>query len=184
MSVATWKVPSKAIANAVSHPPLISSLSNPPVIPEYSIANIARPYIGPNSFLNRVTSLKRRTPPPSQPTTSSSEHHKINENKSYVKTNSLVQLPVHLSSSPEMIVTSLHSRRDAIVIPSLFNAQTSVYTYNNMNNSCPSPDTLLLTDGSDSPPPLNSSYILALQQVKLKRNKIKYFILFRTFKSL
>lgn len=169
MSLATWKSATKAIqaASAAAHSVIPPSLNHPPVIPDYSIANIARPYIGPNSFLNRVTSLKRRGPPqtPQSPT-----HKIINENKSYIKTNSLIQLPPRdTNSTPEMLATSLHSRRDAVVIPSLFNAQTSVYSYgstsannNNLhsNINCPSPDPI-----DPESPNLNNSYAVALQQV-------------------
>lgn len=179
----------KAIANV--HPPIPNSLITQPVIAEYSIANLARPYIGPNSFLNRVTSIKRRTPPP----TTSSEHKQINESKSYIKTNSLMQLPVHLSSNPELLASSLQSRRDAIqVIPSLFNATTSVYSYNNAtgvisnlptsNNYTDSPDNYQDNDSPqnsqsngfqepllDNSSRMNSSYALALHQVSNKMQR-------------
>jgi hypothetical protein len=122
-------------------------------IPEYSIANLAKPYIGPNSFLNRVASLKRRTPPNSQtntnntnntnssdrgskagagaqtPTGASTNANNNNnhaDNKGYVKTNSLAHGPINTSNSE-----FLASRRDAIVIPGLFNASTSVYNGGN-----------------------------------------------------
>lgn len=193
MSQATWKSATKAIANAVVvHTPIPSSLNHPPVIPEYSIANIARPYIGPNSFLNRVTSLKRRGGAASGAACQSPSSESagggvktINENKSYVKTNSLLHsLPTRdTNSTPEMLVTQLNSRRDAIVIPSsLFNAQTSVYSYGSVvnnpsvastSNNCPSPDPLMYAGetGGDDSPNLNNSYVMALQQVSAK-NKI------------
>ena len=165
LSTATWKVHLKAIAN--QHQTILPSLSQPPNIPEYSIANLAKPYISNNSFLNRVTSLKRRTPPP----LGTGEHKPLNENKSYIKTNSLIQLP-YSGTNAEM----LHTRRDAIVIPGLFNSQTSVYTYNAPNSqvSSPSPETLL--QDSDSPTNMfnefnntsnrsNNSFAIALQQV-------------------
>ncbi|CAF0931766.1 unnamed protein product [Brachionus calyciflorus] len=163
MSTATWKMHTKAIAN--QHQSILPSLSQPPNIPEYSIANLAKPYISNNSFLNRVTSLKRRTPPLS----ATGEQKQLNENKSYVKTNSLIQLPYSTGTNVEM----LHTRRDAIVIPGLFNSQTSVYTYNAPNSqvSSPSPETLL--QESDSPTNEfthvgnrpNNPYVVALQQV-------------------
>lgn len=223
MSLATWKPATKAIAHAAAaaaaaHPPVVPSLSQQPVIPEYSIANIARPYIGPNSFLNRVTSLKRRMPQSTASTGGhgSSQHHPhhhinselrhhhhqvivpkiINENKSYIKTNSLIQLPPRdANSTPEMLASSLQSRRDAIVIPSqLFNAQTSVYspyapppTQGNVvtapvasvtngstgggsvgdnNPNCPSPGPdPLILADLADSPSLNNSYVMALQQV-------------------
>lgn len=199
MSQATWKSATKAIANAVVvHTPIPSSLNHPPAIPEYSIANIARPYIGPNSFLNRVTSLKRRGGGGACQSPSSESAgggggggggggvKTINENKSYVKTNSLLHsLPTRdTNSTPEMLVTQLNSRRDAIVIPSsLFNAQTSVYSYGSVvnnpsvastSNNCPSPDPLMYageTGAGDDSPNLNNSYVMALQQVSAK-NKI------------
>lgn len=159
MSVATWKIHQKALAN--QHQSILPSLSQPPNIPEYSIANLAKPYISNNSFLNRVTSLKRRTPP------LSSEKH-FNENKSYIKTNSLVQLPYSGNN-----VEILHTRRDAIVIPGLFNSQTSVYTYNAPNSQVSSPSPETLNPESDSPTNdfqqtgnrSNSSFVVALQQV-------------------
>lgn len=179
MSVATWKVHLKAIAS--HHHQLLPTLASPPPpIPEYSIANLAKPYIGQNSFINRVTSLKRRTPPPSGTNVPLGEVKPLNENKSYIKTNSLVQLPYNSTSNSEM----LHTRRDAIVIPGLFNAQTSVYTFNAPNSSqgpSPSPETYPINEMNDSPtnifqnellPPgvnnsnrSNSSFVIALQQV-------------------
>lgn len=110
-------------------------------MPEYSIAQLAKPYAPNNSFLNRVTSLKRRTPPP--PGTDLSK-----TDKSYVKVNSLSMLP----TNSEFLSSSMaSSRRDAIVIPSLFNAQTSIYSFNS-GNSQPSgsPETSQAHE-SDSP---------------------------------
>ena len=114
------------------------------VIPEYSIANLAKPYIGPNSFLNRVASLKRRMPPGGSTavdtssslktphsngggggaiTTNSTYQHKAGSS-GYVKTNSLnTGVPRIQTSNNEFLA----SRRDAIVIPGLFSAHTSVY---------------------------------------------------------
>lgn len=158
MSSATWKIHQKAVAN--QHQSILPSLSQPPNIPEYSIANLAKPYISNNSFLNRVTSLKRRTPPLSE--------KPFNENKSYIKTNSLVQLP-YTGSNVEILQT----RRDAIVIPGLFNSQTSVYTYNAPNSQVSSPSPETLNPESDSPTNdyhhtgnrSNDSFVIALQQV-------------------
>lgn len=159
MSVATWKTHQKALSN--QHQPIMPSLSQPPNIPEYSIANLAKPYISNNSFLNRVTSLKRRTPP-------LSSEKQFNENKSYIKTNSLVQLPYSSNN-----VDILQTRRDAIVIPGLFNSQTSVYTFNAPNSQVSSPSPETLNPESDSPTNdyqqtgnrSNNSFVLALQQV-------------------
>ena len=79
-----------------------------------------------NSFLNRVTSLKRRTTP-QQNLNTDVNTKLLNEplNKGYIKANSLAQL----SSQTNDYNVSLKSRRDAIAIPNLFNAQTSVYSY-------------------------------------------------------
>jgi hypothetical protein len=112
-------------------------------IGEYSIAQLVRPNPA-NFFFNRVTSLKRRTPPPpgsSGAETSSQKFSAESQSKSgYIKTNSLMHLPVHGTSAAatnvsEYISNSLQSRRDAIVIPNLFNAQTSVYAYNAATSS-------------------------------------------------
>jgi hypothetical protein len=111
-------------------------------IGEYSIAQLVRPNPA-NFFFNRVTSLKRRTPPlpgTSGADTMSQKLSADNQLKSgYIKTNSLMQLPIHSVSAAgtnvsEYISNSLQSRRDAIVIPNLFNAQTSVYAYNAATN--------------------------------------------------
>lgn len=146
MSTATWKVHLKAIATAQNQQlqalPIINQVSAT-AIPEYSIANLAKPYIGPNSFLNRVASLKRRTPPnhggsggggnvASHLDPKSAANDSLN-NKSYVKDNSLNtnnQAQQANNANNEFLT----SRRDAIVIPSLFNAQTSVYPYNSNNS--------------------------------------------------
>jgi potassium voltage-gated channel KQT-like subfamily protein 5 len=163
LSTATWKIHLKAIANnqnmqyqhqnhQLQHQNQHNNNHNnngnniplnPSSIPEYSIANLAKPYIGPNSILNRVASLKRRTPPNGGPS-SSFDTSNLNPNsnntntiptnvngetKGYVKSNSLVQLQ---NSNNELLT----SRRDAIVIPSnLFNAQTSVYAQQQNNLS-------------------------------------------------
>jgi hypothetical protein len=137
LSVATWKVHLKAIA----HHHNIVNANISPSVPEYSIAQLAKPYAPNNSFLNRVTSLKRRTPPPP-----GSELSKAD--KSYVKVNSLSMLP----TNSEFLSSSMaSSRRDAIVIPSLFNAQTSIYSFNSgTSQPSGSPETSQAHD-SESP---------------------------------
>jgi hypothetical protein len=147
-SKATWKVHIKAVAANQA------SLINAQNIPEYSISQLAKPYVGTNSFLNRVTSLKRRTPPLSNDSSikqliQQQQHQLLSGEKSYIKTNSLVQLAVQPNNNNsnqnptnvEFLSSSLaSSRRDAIVMPELFNAQTSVYGYN--RSQLPSPETI------------------------------------------
>lgn len=113
---------------------------------------MAKPYVGTNSFLNRVTSLKRRTPPLSNDSSikqliQQQQQQLASGEKSYIKTNSLVQLAVQPNinnnnpTNAEFLSSSLaSSRRDAIVMPELFNAQTSVYGYN--RSQLPSPETI------------------------------------------
>lgn len=160
LSIATWKVHLKAIAVHHHHTQQTASLnfhhnaSSPALnphhinIPEYSIANLARPYIGQNSFLNRVASLKRRTPPIGADNSTAPKQTGGNDTnpgsggsggsrRGYVKTNSLAQIASKNGNNDASGSNSefLTSRRDAIVIPGLFNASTSVY--NTAPNSNP-----------------------------------------------
>ncbi len=125
LSTATWKIHIKALSNPQNVNPsgLPSNLQNT----DFSIAQLAKPYVAGNSILNRMTSLKKRN---------------VSDdplNKSYLKPNHLTQLQQQPGAPLSGYMTS--KRRDAIVLPSLFNANTSIYgensnptNYNHLNN--------------------------------------------------
>ena len=95
-------------------------LSNIPQIPEYSIAQLAKPYAGANSFLHRVASLKRR-PSPTE-TSLRQQQASFLQNNQHMFQSSFK--PTNMNN--EFFSSTLaSSRRDAIVIPELFNAQST-----------------------------------------------------------
>ncbi len=172
LSKATWKVHIKAVAASQASAAHHHAQSSQPIA-DYSITHLAKPYVGANSFLNRVTSLKRRTPPPPDSDTGLANqnhrhrhkalsHQGSTEKSSYIKTNSLVQLPTiqqpsvsNLQNAVFLSCSLASTRRDAIVMPELFNAQTSVYGYN--RSQIPSPETTMPINDSESPTQMEES---------------------------
>jgi len=117
---------------------------NPQSLNDFSIAQLAKPYVAGNSILNRMTSLKKRN-----------VSDDLNS-KSYLKPNNLTQIQQQSGAPNSGYMTG--TRRDAIVLPNLFNANSSIYgensnptNYNPLNNPQIVLSDTTLDETSDSP---------------------------------
>ena len=162
MSSATWKLHIKAANAHHNLHKTITPGTGPMPVPEFTLGaeNLAKQqqqqaYPVGNSFINRVTSLKRRTPPPYKTNENSSKPNETQQ-KPFVKVNSLNPPQANAEFNSLAIVSTSKEAKDSI--PKLFNAQTSTYSFasvsvNNHQHSPTGGEHFQMQDMDASPPP-------------------------------